>query len=268
MLFRSTRNPAEVQGWSFDAVVVGSDTVWDTSIFGFDPLYFGQLPAPKVVAYAASCGKQVWSDSPPPAEVVEGLRTFSSIAVRDERTAELVHHATGTCPPCVVDPVFLPSDRAAFVGRPVSTPERYMLVYGARYTEADGAFIRSFAARHGCDIYAVGHRNLWAPHSVMHVSPLEITTWFERAEYVFSSTFHGVVLAVRCGKPFVAKLHAGNINKSGSLLTMLGLRNRAAEQLDKLTDVVSMPVDYEAVNQRLKTERRSSLSFLEQAMRT
>ena len=89
-----TKSPDKVQKLDFDVVVVGSDVVWNYKIFGFDALYFGKLPARRVISYASSFG---WAnlEGKHPDGVEQGLKSFDAISVRDSNTWKIVKEYTG-----------------------------------------------------------------------------------------------------------------------------------------------------------------------------
>lgn len=260
-----THDPDEVRKWHFDAVIVGSDVVWDTSIFGFDSLYFGDLNTDRLIAYAASCGSDDYTGNVS-VEISERLKRFDAISVRDANTEEMVFSAIATRPLRVMDPVFLPENMDDFIQADISIAEPYVLVYGGQYSDADGAFIRTFAQRKNLKLISVGARNFWADQCLLSVGPLEILSYFKRAEFVFSSTFHGCIFALRCEKNFVARIHPAIHNKVTSLLELLGLPERGATQLDGLSDMIENPVDYGPGNEVLTGERAKSLGFLKAAL--
>lgn len=262
-----TRNPEEVRQLHFDAVVIGSDVVWDTSIFGFDPLYFGGFNADRRIAYAVSCGKthDYGKDS---SAVGKRLCSFEAVLVRDENTRRLVSSLTRSDPPIVLDPVFLPAevDFCMTQHEPQLPAKPFLLVYGEQYSEEDAEFIREFASLKRLMVISVGSRNLWADRSILDVGPLSILHFFKAAKFVFSSTFHGCIFAVRCEKNFAVRIHSSIENKVTSLLDKLGLQARGSAELSNLSDTLEHSIDYEPVNLILADERSKSLYFFKTAL--
>lgn len=264
-----TRDSAQVRRQHFDAVVFGSDVVWDTGIFGYDPLYFGDVKADLRIAFAASCGKTSQYG------VHEGrvraqLKQFDHISVRDRNTERLVSEMTGTVPPVVLDPVFLPEHLVGLINdgtvKEQIPSEPFILVYGTQYADEDVRFIRTFTEKRGLKVISVGNRNLWADRSVLSVGPLSILNWFGAADFVFSSTFHGAIFAIRNEKNFAVRIHSSIQNKVTSLLELLGLPERGADEMNLLHDTLSVPVDYGPVNEVIERERSRSFDFLNSAL--
>lgn len=260
-----TRDPEKVKRWPFDAVVIGSDVVWDTNIFGYDSLYFGNLNTDRCIAYAASCGTADF-EGDVESGIQEGLNRFHSISVRDQNTRSMVKVVTGIDPQIVLDPVFLPEHIDELTANVVVPQKPYVAIYGSIYAEEDGKFIVDFAHKRGFELISVGSRNFWADRSVLTVGPLSIMSWIKNAEFVFSSTFHGTIFALRSEKQFAVRIHRGIENKVNSLLRTLELPERGAEQLQSLGESISADLDYNRVNRILQELREDSLDFLKGAL--
>ena len=112
----------------YDAIVVGSDEVWNFRHpwFGSKPIFFGEeLKADRLVSYAASFGNHsAWDGIHP--DWARKLDRFAAISVRDENSWHLVRGGTGREGALVLDPClqFPPS------ATPRSDDRRYALIYG------------------------------------------------------------------------------------------------------------------------------------------
>src|SRR4051794_32812644 len=84
----------------YDAIVVGSDEVWNFRHpwFGSKPIFFGEeLRTERLVSYAASFGNHsAWDGIDP--EWARKLDRFSAMSVRDENSWHLVRGGTGREP--------------------------------------------------------------------------------------------------------------------------------------------------------------------------
>ena len=112
----------------------------------------------------------------------------------------------------------------------------------------------------------MGNRNFWADQSILSVGPLSILNWFKASDSVFSSTFHGCIFALRCEKNFVVRIHPAIRNKVNSLLNLLGLESRGADQLMGLKQTMLETINYQSVNVIIDLERGRSLKFLKSAL--
>lgn len=263
-----THNPDHVRKWNFDAVVFGSDVIWDISKYGYDSLYFGDLKTDRRIAYAASCGKtDAYAGSSK--DVTIKLKEFDHISVRDVNTQHLVKELTGHDPEIVSDPVFLPEPLSVLCDAgddPRIPKEPFVLIYGSSYSAEDGQVIRDYARKKNLKVISLGNRNFWADQSILSVGPLSILNWFKASDSVFSSTFHGCIFSIRCEKNFVVRIHPAIRNKVNSLLNLLGLESRGADQLMGLKQIMLETINYQSVNVIIDLERGRSLKFLKSAL--
>src|SRR3982751_4387993 len=91
---------------AYDAIVVGSDEVWNFRHpwYGSQPIFFGDgLKTRRLVSYAASFGNHSAWDGIDPAWSRK-LGRFSAISVRDENSWHLIRGATAREPEIVLDP--------------------------------------------------------------------------------------------------------------------------------------------------------------------
>src|SRR4051794_7844096 len=90
----------------YDAIVVGSDEVWNFRHpwYGSKPIFFGEkLKTKRLVSYAASFGNHSARHGIHP-DWARKLDSFSNISVRDENSWHLVHGGTQREPVLVLDP--------------------------------------------------------------------------------------------------------------------------------------------------------------------
>jgi len=262
-----TRSAEIIRSHELDVVVLGSDVIWDLSLFGVDPLYFSPYPNAWTLAYAASCGSSKRESLLKTPEVVKGIRALNQISVRDRYTADIVEDVTGQRPPVVLDPVLLPDHLDHVMrGSPPNLPP-YLLVYGSHFEPGDAESIRNFAKEKGLLVLSVGYRNSWADRNCLHIGPLEILSWFQAASFVLTSTFHGTIFALRCRKQFRVRLHRGNENKVRALLGLVGCTECAIPAGKTWTGSNMEPsICFDRVFHALEKKRESSMRYLSSAI--
>lgn len=245
------------EGNEYDAVVVGSDEVWnlDSDNFIHYPQYFGKnIKAQRIVSYAASANSTT-------AEKVreQGLDfdSFSAISVRDDNTARLVGTVSGKDPVMVCDPTVLP-ESFSHLEHPV--PEKnYILVYSYGLTKEQVKGIKAYAKENGKKLISVGTYNAWCDKNIA-VDPLEFLSWLNGADGVVTSTFHGTVLSVRHHKNFV--VYSKKNHKIAHFLESVDLSWRNVGVGYDLNETMQKSIDYDAVEAKLGAIRARSLDFL------
>jgi hypothetical protein len=220
-----TTDPEEVDRLGLDAVVVGSDVVWNYKIFGYDDLYFGGVKATKRIAYAPSFG-WIGGDDPGIEETTAGLRRFDHISARDENTQRIAERVTGIQPPKVLDPTFL-IDFAPYeqMTERIRRLPPFLLVYAHSITDDHVAQVMAFAKKEGLICLATGYRQPWCDKNCIGVGPFEWLALYRAARFVVTSTFHGTIFSVKYEKPFVVSMNEMAKIRVGSLLKTLQLPN-------------------------------------------
>jgi hypothetical protein len=222
----------------FDRVVVGADVVWNFTnhVHGHDPVFFGAHPAQQqtsFAAYAPSCG-----DTPINGEipnyVKSGLCRFSSIHVRDEATADLVERVTGSRPDLVVDPTWLQSDPMRPCSK-IPAGLKYALIYGQGATGDRAKSIAEYCRKHGLKVVSAAFPCEATTHRLHAIDPFEWVDLFRRAECVITSTFHGLLYAIKYRKPLIFMARGPSRSKSKLAIERCALQNRVVEENDPFT---------------------------------
>lgn len=188
--------PPTVKG--MDAVLYGSDQVWNPRITGGDVVYFGES-APqgaKRIAYAASCGPA----SLPQDILKRYLPGFHRIGVR-ERSLQDVLRAAGFDSQVTLDPVLLAGDLLLESVR-VKCPEKkgYVLTYEATDNPQVYATAAEVARERGLRVVSVS-RSPYA-RGCGKYGPEEFVALIREADYVVTSSFHAVAFALLMHKDY------------------------------------------------------------------
>lgn len=249
----------------FDAIVIGSDIVWDFKNFlvGFDPIYFGHyLNTDKLISYAASFGAIGVGDDPP-SQVINGLSRFHSISVRDKNSKDTVKKICNREAKIVLDPTFLYD----FSGQE-SLPnyEKFILVYAFFIPEDEITRIKQFARERGLKLIGIGYRRPWCDINKVAVDPFEWLGYFKKADFVVTSTFHGTIFSIKYNKSFCISMNDAIRNKVKSILINLSLEDRVISSKQNLEDILCKEIDYHNVNTKIDHLVRHSKEFLEEAL--
>jgi hypothetical protein len=226
----SLHEPEVVRG--YDAIVVGSDEVWNFRHpwYGSKPIFWGDgLKAKRLVSYAASFGNHsAWDGIHP--SWARKLRRFASLSVRDQNSRELVRGGTGRDPELVVDPCLLfpaPARRKA----PGDTP--YALVYGYGFPSWLKRLARRWSYSAGVRLVSVGYSNDFAHEQRIEDGPLEFAQLVSGANAVITNFFHGCVFSLLNGKPWATAPSDYRSIKIPDLAATIGAEDRL---LDCKTD--------------------------------
>lgn len=254
--------PAE----ALDAIVVGSDEVWNFQHpwFGGKSLFFGERLDARLVSYAASFGNHdahagmdpFWANL---------LRRFSSISVRDENARQLVSEALGIEPVMVLDPCLQFVDE---IPEGFGADAPYAVVYGHSFPDWFVPHVRAWADTAGLRLVSIGYRNDWADEQRIDAGPDEFNQLMAGASAVATNYFHGCVFALRHGKPFACAATPYRRNKLRDLTRQVGA---AAHLVDEATGaeayhaLLGSPLD-PVIPATIARLRQSGDAFLAQAL--
>jgi hypothetical protein len=260
-------NPAEMD--EYDAVVVGSDEVWNLSHpwFGQCPIFYGDgLRTQRLISYAASFGNfdagwglhPYWADK---------LRNFDAISVRDANSQVLIQNELGFEPAMVLDPCLqfpvVPDERNT-----ERLQQPYVAVYGHNFTESFAREVRQWADRHQLPLISIGYRNDWADEQWLTADPHDFAHCMAHAQAVATNFFHGCVFALRNAKPFVCETTPYRRHKVQGLMAKIGgekyllPEGTPAEVFDAC---LSQPLDAE-ITHKIELLRKSSHAYLDRAL--
>ncbi len=252
-------------------IVIGSDQVWRKAVFSVDGDYYmihqRQLPIKKV-AYAASTGVAVWEyDKLETKEIVESLKTFTGISVREEESVPMLKEHCGLDVCHILDPTLLANPRIyeplrkkanlSGAGRLVT----YILDWtvSKRQIIEQACVIKNLEARH---ILPEEKRRKGVLSRILNQDP-SVYDWVNQiatADFVVTDSFHGMAFCIIFNKQFVAIGNAARgMARFTSLLKQFGLEERLVT--DSLPDIMQK-IDFERINTILEVKRKEGIDFL------
>jgi hypothetical protein len=249
----------------YDAIVVGSDEVWNFHHpwYGSKPIFFGdKLKTGRLISYAASFGNHsAWRGIHP--EWASKLGRFSQISVRDENSRHLVLGGTAREPTVVLDPVL------QFGRRPDNASSGdYAVVYGHSFPAWLKRLVRRWAERRGFKLLSVGYSNDWADEQLIACGPIEFARIMAGARAVVTNFFHGCVFALLHGKPWASCPSDYRAIKIPDLAATLGAEHRLIDEQTPpamLAELLETPLQ-QGVAATIDRLRARSDAFLDAAL--
>jgi hypothetical protein len=260
-------NPTAME--EYDAVIVGSDEVWNLfhPWYGKCALFYGDdIKAQRLISYAASFGNypaswgldQEWSNK---------LYNFDAISVRDENSRMLVSTALEDEPDVVLDPC-LQFDISVEEKEAAHLPQRYVAVYGHNFTPSFVKEVRNWAKRKKLPLISIGYRNDWANEQWLTAGPYEFAQFIKNAEAVATNFFHGCVFALRNEKPFVCETsHYRSLKVQGLMAQVGGEQHLVNEETPAVMyeQLLQEPLA-DSILQNIQRLRLHSDAFLDRAL--
>lgn len=273
-----TYEELEKQNLQFEALICGSDQVWNPLIHANrnDPGFFLQFGNKecKRIAYAPSFGVSVLPEAAK-SNLKEYTDSFDALSVREQSGAVLMKEICGQDVPVMLDPTMM-ADKSIwtdFDRMPAGIPEQYILVYRFGRMEYMEKQIQHIAETLKLPIleipvsiesYGKGSKLLF------DVGPVEFVTLIRNAKMVLTDSFHATVFSILNHTQFYTFLRQGKNEKNNmnsrmeNLLEMLDLQERLIYPDSKT--VLLSKVKYENADAVLEQRRNESQKFLKDAL--
>lgn len=256
----------------YDLLISGSDQVFSIHHTGDEASLFlcENKPANlRAITYAASYGDKPL-EGERLARVTRALANFEAVSMRETLSREQMARASGRDIAETLDPTLLvdASDYGEIASGTVpKEPYLFMYTLEAKPFYVDTA--KELARRMGvkCVIAPCYSATRWrAPKGLtFSISPERLVQYVRHAKYVLAGSFHGTVMGVVFGKPFLSLREQVDEYESrpASLLRKLGCSERLVNpttSLDEMERLLREPLpDYAAA---LEKERVASLEWL------
>jgi hypothetical protein len=254
-----------------DCVICGSDQVWNIASYrGFDPVFFLEFVGkggPRRISYAATFGfAEEFGDHQQ--RIHDMLSGFDHLSVRDRKSQKMLYDLIGRPAEHVLDPTFLADYEAITPPRIYEYP--YILAHCVRITSAD-FFIRAVGAlsKRLCMPVICVHDPLPLREAkfARTAGPLQWLSLIRHAEFVCTSSFHGICFSLINRKQFVTFGVTTGQSRLDDILQTAGLSNRLVCNEDELDRALASPINYSIISERLEAALLRSLTFLRGALK-
>lgn len=222
----------------YDLIIIGGDIVWDfeSSYIGHDPIYYGHgLNADKIITYAASCGNSSVKNIND--YVVSGLKLLDCCGVRDEESLKIAKSNAAIHSELVVDTTLLCDFGDQFDESLAN--QKYILIYAFEIDYKDKHSIIKFAKKNGYVIKSISfNENLsWVDENIKNVDPFYFLKIFANADYIYTSTFHGILFSIIFRKIFAIKNNKTIMQKSKWLIDELSLEKLETKKKGSVEEI-------------------------------
>ena len=256
--------------YSFDLVVYGSDQIWRKQpalANKFNPVYFADniIQSKNHVAYAASMGV-IDMNMDDLIFLHEKLSKFSNIAVREQSLKTLLNNAN-IHSELVLDPTLLldKSDYEQLFKIRRLYSGKYIIYYRLLRNSFNERLIEEFAKRNECKLFVLeGIVRPGKGNVLFSADPTEFLSLIKYAEFVFTSSYHGLAFSIIFEKQFFASF-ATNASRAESLLENLCISDRLLKPLtDDYPDIGK--INYKQVDKLMQKHRQDSLNYIDKTL--
>lgn len=246
----------------YDAVIVGSDQIWNTNFEFVSVNSFLPFPHQNKIAFSASFGVNSISCDQ---KIADCLNNFKALSVREEAGAKIIKDLTGRDATVLVDPTMLLTvDEWRKVSKkPKGAKEGYVLTYFLS-PKCNEAVNRLREVRDGRGVY-----ELLNPEDkvVGTAGPSEFLWLFDHADLILTDSFHACVFSFLFNKPFIVfdRLYEGK-SMNSRLETLLSKFHIERKYANSGLQNDIWEHDYEEGYKQLEIERKKSVDFLRKAL--
>lgn len=247
---------------SADIYLAGSDQVWNPLKVS-EAAFLRFAPKDKIRAtYAASLGI---SYMPVGAHnlVKEYLEEMDYISVREKTGRDILESLTDKKIDVHVDPTLLRTkEEWERVSIPTTIKKPYILCYILYRPKWLNKWLKKIRKQTKKEIVLVSsdvYRNVYHNRMVRNAGPKEFLGLLQGADFVISSSFHGVALSIANEKPFYAIVNPDMPSRISNLLETFELSARIVTDKSAL-DFAS--VNYDDVRKILDKEKKKSIEYL------
>ena len=250
----------------YDVIIHGSDQIWrkQPEWNTYNPIYFGnhKIKTKFKISYAASMG--CLPDTEVERNMVKDyLKCLNHIGVRELDLRNMVNEFGFNCS-LDADPTLLLSgiDWSNLFNLKKYGKEKYVLYYFLLPDTFKLHEVEQFAQKHGLELKILyGHATERNSHKkITTANPSEFLDLLYNAEYVITSSFHGLVFSILFHKQFFASFNI-NPGRAESILEVLQIQDRLIPPNSVIPSNVEN-IDYERVEGTLCKYRKTSLDNL------
>lgn len=275
----TVRTEAELRraALSYDALVAGSDQIWNVACADHNSAYFFAFleDRSRCLSYAASIGVASISDAQR-AALRRYLHDFGSLSVREASAAHAVLGATGRSAAIVLDPVFLlDRDDWPDLGGVRIPKSPYIFCYFIGDVPGMRDFARWASSLSDLPLVVINPNMrdmVYRNEKFYSCGPLEFLALVRNAAMVCTNSFHALSFSVVEHKPFWVFVNRGSKTHSNSriehLSAAMGLDHRvlSSDWRDVCTSDPLDTFDYSQADRFLDSARRESVAFLLNAL--
>lgn len=229
LLYNKKSTPVTEKVWKetiskYDMIITGSDQVWNKELTNNDMIYFLRgVPKAKRLSFAASVGAfDIVNDE----EALKELKEYSFLSFRETETLEKLQDIVKKECRVHMDPVFLlGKEKWKKIMKLPNMEKNYVLIFSMNKLPKLVDYAKDYAEKHGImKVYhlspALRRARRKNVRQIWFASPEEFLGWFNRAEYIFTDSFHGCAFSIIFGKPFYVDINR-TIGSSNRILNLL-----------------------------------------------
>lgn len=253
---------------TYDVIVHGSDQIWRKQEGKrYNPIYFGvhdNIHYKYNVSYAASMGK-ISKDENDVQIIKSYLTHLDRISVRETDLLDFVKKLGFKDVTISMDPTFLlsKSEWDKLIPTQSFYSKKYLLYYKLLDESFNDNDIYAYAKEYGWDVkilYGYATISKEDENSICTAGPIEFLNLIRNAEFVITSSFHGLAFSLIYQKPFYAAFSIGS-GRARSILEKLELKERLLNPMSQIP-YNDKEINYSNISLKIQELSKDSIMYL------
>lgn len=258
----------------YDAVICGSDQIWNNSSGIINPFYYLQfINESKRIAYAPSIARD-YIDKNLQDTFCDYVKGIKYLSIRETQGAELIKNITGREAKVVLDPTLL-VDKHEWESKLSDDYElknkRYIFCYLLTKNDKHYKAIAELSNKLNIEVVTPTLLNRHDKTS-KNVDFFAFLNLIRYANYVVTDSFHGVAFSLNFCKQFAVFQRFPDSYKETqnsriyNILNEFGLNDRLVTDNNNLESIIKKNINYEDIKIKLKKKREDSLQYLKNSL--
>ena len=254
----------------FDALIVGSDQVWNPRLQDFTYLFMLPVSGVRKIGYSISIGKAKEEEL---SRFKNEIRDFDYISVREAGIKDAVERLYGKDVCVTLDPTLL-LDKAVWMKQAeksdVKLKKPYLLCFlfgkNREFNKGKYEFVKHIAKKKKLDIIYLNHgytRYSFGKNAYCDCGIEDFLKLFNNADMIITDSFHGTVFSIIFEREFYSIVDGTSSDRrKQDLLSAVGIDTRIVDISKKNMLIDEKSIDYALINKRLELMKEESIDFL------
>ena len=254
---------------SFDAFITGSDQVWNFALNGDDENYILKFASTDKIkiSYAASVGNSenvnkycdIFTDN---------LKSFDGISLRESDASEEIN-AFGFSSCVMMDPTLLMDKNDYHTLEEAQVKGKYIFVYTVADTPNIEKKAKELSRKTKLPIIwaHMSYKSYKGVKNIKKPSCGEFLSLIKNAEYVLTSSFHGMAFSMIYEKEFFYDLSVNENNYNSRLITLSDIFDVASREIQPEKDISEYEkLDYDKIRKIKIQKKEEALDFIKKSL--
>jgi hypothetical protein len=275
--YNVTREQLPECSQQYDAVIAGSDQIWNFDLTGHDTSFFLDFidNPKKKYSYAASVGKSELTEAELK-DMETYLKDFNKISVREAEISNMIGETMGDKDIQVhIDPVFLLKKEDWKKYSKKEKDGEYILLFIMGIAEREKHLIAAaeeLSKATNLPIVYLSDQERWFKYrNFQHagvIDPQSFVGLIDGAKYVVTNSFHGTAFSTIMHTTFFVDIGVARSSRIENLLSLTGLDGQGFYAENGILQRESVTEErWEQVDRILERERKCALDYLQEIVR-